>query len=202
MNKEKYDKHEHIPTEDEKLEEKFKSLIMPMRENSSEYFVNQADYLNALALYNEFELKSKSSVEEVGTTDIDRALADFKLHDAFNCLETYEDLENFRNKVKHLKVKDEDIQKIKENPFVINFVHAYSKQTNKTLNKYFGKDFSNKSAALEGKAYNKVILKHVNVKNGFRNKLPVIFNKINTEKYSQLEDKLSFLKAAPLPKDI
>jgi len=40
------------------------------------------------------------------------------------------------------------------------------------------------------------------MKNGFRSKLPVMYNKINTEKYNQLEDKLSFLKAAALPKDI
>jgi hypothetical protein len=32
MNKEKYEKHAHIPTEDEILEDEFKKLIMPMRE--------------------------------------------------------------------------------------------------------------------------------------------------------------------------
>lgn len=61
MNKEKYEKHAHIPTEDEILEDEFKKLIMPMREQSSEFFADQAGYLNALALYNEFELKSKST---------------------------------------------------------------------------------------------------------------------------------------------
>lgn len=106
-NKESYDKHEHIPTEGEILEEKFNSMVMPMREQSSQYFGDQRDYLLALALHNEFDFKSKSSVEEAqGISDFDRALADFKLHDAFNTLEKYEDIENFRKKVKHMKVTD------------------------------------------------------------------------------------------------
>lgn len=53
------------------LEEKFNEMVMPMREESSEYFANQRDYLIALAMHNEYEFKSKSSVEDEGPSKFD-----------------------------------------------------------------------------------------------------------------------------------
>jgi hypothetical protein len=67
------------------------------------------------------------------------------------------------------------------------------------LDNFFGPQFSEKSKALEGTNYNDVILKHVGMKNAYRNKLPGLFTSVNTEKFKQLEDKLNFMRPAALP---
>jgi hypothetical protein len=89
-----------------------------------------------------------------------------------------------------------------ENDFFKNFTHRYSKRLNESIAKFFGKKFSEKSPALEGKQFDAMIKNHISRKNDYRHKLPGLFNSVNQGKYKQLEDNLSFLKAAPLPEKV
>jgi hypothetical protein len=89
-----------------------------------------------------------------------------------------------------------------ENDFFKNFTHSYSKRVNESIVKFFGKKFSEKSPAFEGKQFDKMIKQHIAKKNDYRKELPALFNSVNQGKYKQLEDNLAFLKAAPLPEKV
>jgi hypothetical protein len=51
------------------------------------------------------------------------------------------------------KLTPEEARIIKKNPFFKNFTHQYNKNINESLEKHFGRNFSQKSKSLEGTAY-------------------------------------------------
>ena len=45
------------------------------------------------------------------------------------------------------QMSPEDMRKMKNNPFFKNFTHQYNKNTNESLQKHFGENFTRKSKA-------------------------------------------------------
>jgi hypothetical protein len=68
-------------------------MVMPLREQASQFFNMQNDYLQSLAMNDKLQTKSNVTLE--GPSKFEIALKDFQMHTAYNSLDKHDEILKF-----------------------------------------------------------------------------------------------------------